>query len=255
MTELVLVERRGAVAVVTMNLPARRNALGPALYSSLSRTLAELQDDPELRALVLTGGEHFCVGGDLSGLDDPPLVMRQQMQIGQRIIRLLAGGRLPCVAGVEGNAYGAGFSMAMACDFVIVDEGTAFCAAFGRVGLQPDYGLLWSLPQRVGLGLTREIIYFCEPIKGTQAKALGLADQLVPQGQVPGSAIKLAQRLAELPPGTAATTKSVLSRLPLSLDIMLAWEADTQSVLASTSDFREGVKAFTERRAPRFTGR
>lgn len=251
----VLVERHGSVAVVTLNQPRRRNALSKMLCAELSRTLSELQDDPELRALVLHGGAQFCAGGDLSDLDDPPVAMRQAMLEGHRNVRMLTGGHLPVVAAVEGNAFGAGFSLAMACDFVVADEDSAFCAAFGRVGLQPDYGLLWSLPQRVGIGLAREIVMFCEPVKGTQAQQIGLIDRLAERGQVLAQAIAHAQRLAKLPPGTVATTKAILSRLPMSLDTMLAWEADTQSLLLGTADFAEGVKAFVEKRAAVFTGR
>src|SRR3546814_13600614 len=86
---------------------------------------------------------------------------------------------------------------------------------------------MWSLPQRVGIGMTREILMFCDPVKGEQAKAIGLADRLAEPGQVLSTAIALAEKLAALPPATMATTKAVLSRLPMSLDTMLAWVADT----------------------------
>src|SRR3546814_12268974 len=95
----------------------------------------------------------------------------------------LSGGRLPVVAAVQGSAFGAGFSLAMACDFVVVDANSSFGAAFGRIGLTPDYGLMWSLPQRVGIGMTREILMFCDPVKGEQAKAIGLADRLAEIGR------------------------------------------------------------------------
>lgn len=253
--EPVTVERRGAVAIVTLNLPQKRNALDTMLCPALSRTLTELQEDLELRAMVLYGGRHFCAGGDLASLESPPLAMRQAMQVGHRAVRALAGGPLPVVAAVEGNAFGAGFSLAMACDFVVGDENTAFCAAFGRVGLMPDYGLLWSLPQRVGIALTREIVMLCEAIKGSQARQLRLIDRLTEPGQVFDTAVALAQQLALAPPGTIATTKAVLSRLPLSLDVALAWEADTQALLARSHDLHEGVQAFAERRSPKFMGR
>lgn len=170
MSEEVLIEHRGSVAVLTMNRPRRRNALNIDLGAQLAQVLREVQEAPQIRAVVLWGGSHFCVGGDLSDLGAPALTMRRSMQIGQGIIRQLTGGRLPVVAAVEGNAYGAGFSIALACDFVVADEATTFCAAFGRVGLQPDYGLLWSLTQRVGVGTAREIVMLCEPIAGRQAK-------------------------------------------------------------------------------------
>lgn len=255
MADAVLIERQGAVAVVRMNLPQKRNALGAALVPALAEALTALQDERELRALVLTGGAHFCAGGDLAGLDDPPLAMRHSMQIGHRIIRALTGGPLPVVAAVEGTAYGAGFSMAMACDFVVAEENTSFCAAFGRVGLVPDYGLLWTLPQRVGIGMAREIMMLCEPIPAARARELGLVDRLCETGKGLETALALAQRLAQAPPATLATTKAVLARQPLSLDTMLAWEADTQTVLVRTADFSEGVQAFTQKRPPHFQGR
>jgi 2-(1,2-epoxy-1,2-dihydrophenyl)acetyl-CoA isomerase len=251
----VLIERRDSLAIVTLNMPERRNALGAALYPALSSALLELQEDTNVRALVLHGGRHFCAGGDLSSLDAHPLQMRQAMQVGHRTIRALIGGHLPVVAAVEGSAYGAGFSLAMACDFVIGDATTTFCAAFGRVGLMADYGLCWTLPQRVGIARARELIMLCEPVAGTQARDEKLIDRLVDTGTVLEAALALARRLAAASPATIATTKSLLARLPLSLDTMLAWEADTQSLLVRTEDVAEGVQAFAQRRTPQFKGR
>ena len=253
MSEVVLVERRDTVAILTLNLPSKRNALGPELSSELARALEVLQCDSAVGAIVLTGGAHFCAGGDLADLDAPVLEMRRAMQFGQRTIRAIVAGPRPVVAAVEGTAYGAGFSLAMSCDFVVADENSHFCAAFGRVGLTPDYGLLWSLPQRIGIPRTRELVMLGEAIDGMQAHAWGAVDRLAPVGQVLDVAIGLADTLSRKPTGTIATTKSVLARLPLALDPLLAWEADTQSLLIQSEDFREGVRAFTEKRPPRFT--
>src|SRR5271165_1242887 len=254
-SDAVLLERRGAVAIITMNRPHKRNALAVELYSLLSKTVNDLQDDPSVRAIVLCGGRHFCVGGDLGSFDVPTLELRTAMQVGQRIVRALIGGRLPAVAAVEGNAYGAGFSLALACDFVVADDSATFCAAFGRVALMPDYGLLWTLPQRVGIVKAREMVMFCEVLSATQAHELGLVDRLVAPGTVLESAVGLAERLAAAPPGAIATTKSVLARGPLTLDILLAWEADTQTLLIGSDDAKEGIQAFRQRRNPEFKGR
>jgi 2-(1,2-epoxy-1,2-dihydrophenyl)acetyl-CoA isomerase len=255
MTGAVSIEHHGTVAVLTMNRTAKRNALSAEFSAQLADTLRELQDEPKVRALVLFGGKHFCAGGDLADLNAPALAMRRAMQVGQGIVRELTGGRLPVVAAVEGNAYGAGFSMALACDFVVADEATTFCAAFGRVGLQPDYGLLWSLTQRVGIGVAREIVMLCEPIPGIQAKEWGLVDRLSEPGRVFDTALALAHRLAAAAPGAIATTKAIVSRQPLPLDTMLAWEADTQALLLRSEDFTEGVEAVTQKRPPSFKGR
>ena len=254
MHDLVLVERQASVALVTMNFAEKRNALDMSLVEALIESLGQLQDSAEIRAVVLTGGNHFCAGGDLSSLKHPPLAMRRAMHIGQRIVRLLTTGPLPVVAAVRGTAYGAGFSMAMACDFVVADESASFCAAFGRVGLTPDYGLLWSLPQRVGIGLARQIVMLCESIPGAKAYEIGLVDRLAEPGKAVHAALELAQQLAQVPPATIATTKSMLARQPLSLDAILAWEADTQTLLTRTEDFAEGIQSFTDKRRPTFRG-
>jgi 2-(1,2-epoxy-1,2-dihydrophenyl)acetyl-CoA isomerase len=254
MEAIVTTERHGSVAVVSLNRPDRRNALDSTLVGALAETLRILQTDQGVRALVLSGGEHFCAGGDLSFLSLPPLEMRSAMIAGHGIVRALVGGRLPTVAAVRGYAYGAGFSMAMACDFVVTDDQSSFCAAFGRVGLTPDYGLLWTLPQRVSVGVAREIVMLCEPISGTRAREIGLADHLVERGKVDELALQLATRLAAVAPATVATTRAVLARQPLTLDTVLAWEADTQTLLSGTGDFAEGLQAFREKRAPAFRG-
>ena len=132
MTQPVLVERRGPVVVLTLNLSEKRNTLSDELVQALGDVLCTLQTDGQTRALVLTGGANFCAGGDLHGMAASLLRMRQKMQVGHRIARSLIGGSLPAIAAVEGSAYGAGFSIALACDFVVADEHPSCCAGDDR---------------------------------------------------------------------------------------------------------------------------
>ena len=255
MSDAILVDRQGDIAIATMNLPAKRNAIGRELFPALQQTFEALQADTSLRALVFSGGANFCAGGDLDDLKDPSPDFRRDMVLGLSAVKAMIGGPLPIVAAVEGNAFGAGFALAMACDFVVADENTRFCAAYGRVGLMPDFGLLWTLPQRVGMGLARELVMLCDVIDGRRAHELKLVDRLSEPGKVMETSIALARRLADAPPAAIATTKAVLSRFPLDLDAILDWEVDAQTRLLQTDDFQEGVKAFKEKRKPKFKGR
>lgn len=254
MENAVLMERRGAVALVTMNLPDKRNALATELYQSLARILLELQDDFSCRAIVLTGGKHFCAGGELNGLDTNPQIMRNSMRQGHRVIREIVCGRLPVVAAVQGAAFGAGLSLASACDFIVADESAQFGAVYGKVGVMPDWGVLWTLPQRIGMARCKKMMMLSQVLDGPQALAIGLADELVEKGQALESALELAQQLAAAAPGPLASTKAMIARAQ-SLDTLLDWEADSQAVLIASEDFAEGRDAFFARRTPAYRGR
>jgi enoyl-CoA hydratase/carnithine racemase len=254
MSSAVTVEHRGAVALVTLNLPDKRNSLVPELYRPLADLLEHLQDQREVRAIVLSGGAHFCAGGPLDGLDTRGLAMRADMRCGHRAIRAIVSGRLPVIAAVEGAAFGAGLSLAAACDFVVADAGSRFGAVFGKVGVMPDWGALWTLPQRVGLANARQMLMFQQVLDGELAAGIGLVDFLVPAGQVLASALARAEQLAQAAPGPLAVTKTFLARAPMTLDALLDWEADTQALLIGSADFAEGRDAFFAKRPAAFTG-
>ena len=254
MNSAIHLEHRGAVALVTLNLPDKRNTLVPELYRALAETLEHLQDERAVRAIVLNGGAHFCAGGPLDGLDTRGLAMRADMRCGHRVVRAIVSGRLPVVAAVEGAAFGAGLSLAAACDFVVADEASRFGAVFGKVGVMPDWGALWTLPQRVGLPKARQLLMFQQVLNGEQAASIGLVDFLVPAGEVLDTALLRAEQLAQAAPGPLSATKSFLARTPMSLDALLEWEADMQALLIGSADFAEGREAFFAKRPAAFTG-
>ncbi len=255
--DLVLVERHGAVTRLAMNDPDRRNAMSPALRDALLAAVEAALADRHCRALVLTGsGRSFCAGGDLDSLPDhDPATTRARLERSHRLVRLLAAGPKPVVAAVNGYAFGAGLSLAAACDLVLAGAGASFGAVFGKVGLMADMGLLWSLPRRIGLAETKRLLFASAVVPAEEAVSLGLADRLLDDGELEAGALALAASFAEGPPLALAATKAALARGPASLDAMLGIELDQQTLLFSSEDFLEGRAAFKARRQPAFSGR
>jgi|SRR5690554_450374 len=255
MSEVVLCERRGAIAILTMNLASKRNALSTTLSDALETQLSELQRDHSCRVIILTGGAHFCAGGELGSFSDNAMELRNEMRAGHRVVRQIITGRVPVIAAVEGSAFGAGLSLAAACDFVIADSDARFGAVYGKVGLMPDWGALWTLPQRVGMRRTRQIVMFSEVLGGEQALRDGLADHLAEQGAVLKVALNWAERLASAAPGAISATKAFMARSPMALEASLDWEADMQALLLASEDFAEGTQSFFDKRTAVFNGR
>lgn len=258
----VLVDDQEWVRTVTINVPAKRNAIDVPTRDELGQTLAAAMADPEVRALVLTGAEGtFSAGGDVSQMprgevpdgDAPSTAARLELM--GVVVRHLAAGPKPVVAAVEGYAFGAGLSLAAACDHVVAARDTRFCCAFGRVGLLADAGALWTLPQRVGLGAAKELLMFSDVIDAERAHALGLVDHVTEPGDALRVAAERAARLADTAPLPIAKTKEMLARWPLTLDEVLGEETDAQARLFGSADFAEGATAFLERRRARFEGR
>jgi enoyl-CoA hydratase/carnithine racemase len=257
MADTVELRRDGAVAVLTLSVPDKRNALTVELRRRLIEALEDLDADASCRAVVLTGaGGTFCSGGDISTMAaGDPLGARHRLALAHRVVRLLVAGRKPVVAAVEGYAFGAGFSLATACDVVVAGAGAKFCASFGRIGLMPDLALLWTLPQRVGLGPAKELMMLCDVIDGAEAARLGAVDHVVEDGAALDAALEKARRLAAGPPLAIALTKAAFARAPADLETLLAIEADGQALLFQTADHAEARSAFFAKRQPVFEGR
>jgi 2-(1,2-epoxy-1,2-dihydrophenyl)acetyl-CoA isomerase len=250
-------DRQGAVAVLTLDDPPRRNALSMELRLALRDRLQALSTDAACRAIVLTGaGGAFCAGGDLDAMRrDDPAGSRARLAIVQDIVRLIAAGPRPVVAAVEGAAFGAGLALAAAADVVVADPGAKLSASFVKLGLMPDAGLLWSLPQRVGAARARAMMLDGRVLDGRQAFEAGLADHLAEAGGARAAALAEAEALARGAPLAQAQIKAAFARGIAGLDSVLAMERDGQPLLLASADFGEGLAAFRDRRAADFAGR
>ncbi len=255
MPEKLLVERDGHIVTLTFNDPHKLNVFSPQLRDELADALTELNDDPTCRAIVLTGaGGLFTAGGDIRSFKETtPLEMRARLEKGSsRLMRLIVAGRKPIVAAVEGTCYGAGISLAAACDYFVVASDSRLCCAFMRLGFLPDLGAMWSLPRRVGLGKAKELIALAPEFSGRDAFDMRLADRLVEPGRALAEAREVAERFARMPPVSMAILKSAFSE---GLDAALQQEIDLQPVLVATEDHAEAKAAFFEKRSPVFKGR
>jgi 2-(1,2-epoxy-1,2-dihydrophenyl)acetyl-CoA isomerase len=250
--------REGSALVLTLNAPERLNALSPHMRDLLRQLLKEAHADTTVRGIVLTGaGSAFCAGGDVRQMAERPTpqVARQRLDVLHDVIRQILGGPKPVVAAIEGLAYGAGFSLAAACDHVVAAENSRFSAAFGRLGLVADCGLFWTLPQRVGLGQTRDILMTGRPIEAAEAAQLGIVDSLVSQGEAMEKALAKVASYATIAPLAIAATKSALVRRPPSLEDALSVEADLQAFLRGTRDHELACAAFLAKQPMVFEGR
>lgn len=258
MTDLQTVDvaRDGAVAILTINNVKQRNAMTRAVKAAFVPALEAAVGDPDVRAIVLTGaGGTFSAGGDVSLFGDMTPAKGRQVVFDQRqFLHLLIRGGTPVIAAVEGFAFGAGFGLAMAADHVVAARDAKFCAAFNKIGLMPDAGLLWTLPQRVGMGRAKEMLMCASVVEGPDAKRLGMVDRIAEPGGALELALAQAKRFAAGPPLALAAIKSAFARYPLDLEGAFALEADAQPALMASADAGAARKAFFAKKKPVFKG-
>ena len=260
MTDFVLTELRDHIGILTINNPSQRNALSVEMRLEIAQALREFFRDDNCRAIVLNGaGGNFCAGGDMkksiSNEEEPASIRTPRMlSMMHDIIRLLAEGNKPVIAAVDGHATGAGLSLAVACDYVIAGPSAKFCASFGRVGLVPDAGLLWSLPHKVGMVCARNIMLTAAVMNREYALRIGLADLAANEGETLATSIEIAHNYMRVAPLAAAHIKELLSGEPLSLEEAFAAELRVQPKLTGSADYMEARAAFAEKRPPRFIG-
>jgi len=252
--DTVLVEDQGQVRLITLNRPEMRNAIDLDLRVALGDALEAAMADGTVRVVVLTGsGSLFCSGGDVSTMRRMGAAEAEhRTALAQRVVRAILTGPKPVIAAVEGGAYGAGLSLAAACDRVVAADDALFSIAFQRVGLAGDMGIHATLPQRIGRARARQLLLLPHELTAAEALDWGLVDATVTPGTALEAALADAARLAAGPARAYAVTKRLLGHTDVAMADLLDLEAAEQVRLFDSADFGEGVAAFHEKRRPLF---
>lgn len=256
----VLSSREGAVGVLTLNNPKALNAISPTMMSDLLAALDHFEADASIRAVIVTGaGRGFCAGADLTGdrlVSSAPEIAGHIRGGLNRVITRLRESPLPIVSAVNGPAAGAGVGLALAGDFVLAARSAKFVLSFVKIGAALDGGASYLLPRLIGPVRARELAMLGTPIEADRAERWGLIWRMSDDEDLLIEAMAVAQQLAEGPPGALARIKRELEvgwRAALSEALDL--EATLQGEAFSSSDLREGVRAYQEKRPPRFGAR
>jgi enoyl-CoA hydratase len=252
--EVFRIERRDAVAVVWMNRPEKKNAMGPTFFRELPRVLDHLGCDDDVRAIVLTGaGDAFSAGGDIESFQALSSVTtsRRHLRLVFDAFHAIERAELPVIAAVNGVAYGGGTEIILACDIVLASDRARFAFREAKVGLQPGYGLVRG-PDVIGRHWTRWLALTADIIDAEKALQIGLVQAVVEHEQLLDEALALGGRIAANPAVAVQVGKQFVNR---DTGQGLAETIEATALLFTTDDHREGVAAFLERRPPSFEGR
>lgn len=259
--DLILLEAQGGVATLTLNRPDKLNSFNTEMHEALAAALDSIEHDATCRAVLLTGaGRGFCAGQDLSdrrteASAPPPDLGETIAAYYNPLVRRLRSLPKPIVIAVNGVAAGAGANLALHGDIVLAARSANFIQAFAKIGLLPDCGGTWLLPQILGEARARALAMLAEPLSAEQAEAWGLIWKVVDDERLMAEAMAIARRLASGPTRAFAAIKEAMLHAPANtLADQLDRECDLQRQLGLTSDYREGVAAFLEKRPPRFRG-
>jgi enoyl-CoA hydratase/carnithine racemase len=265
--ETILVERDERVGTITLNRPQALNALNSQVMNEVTSAATELDDDPEIGAIIITGaGTAFCSGGNVKGMgahrDPKRLAMSDadkiaDLQERQRLLTgVLVSVRKPTIAALPGAAAGAGMALAMACDIRIAAQSAFMSTGYRNAALSGDYGIAWLLTRLVGTSRARELMFTGERVTSARCEQIGLFNRVVPDEKLQEEAFALAKSMAEGPAVALRYMKDNLDEA-LMFDYATALDHEAERMIRSqkTADHREAVQAFIDKRKPVFAGK
>lgn len=261
MSDLIKTSTARTITTITINRPDKLNALGQNMRRELGEALETAGRDERVRVVILKGeGDSFCGGGDMNRVQE---MMNERtgadefartLGAAKRVVTAMRSMQKPVIASINGTAAGSGFNLALACDLRIASHSARFAQAFVRYGLHPEWGGTYFLPRIVAPNIALEMFWLNDFIDAERARELGIINRVVADEDLEMETQQLAERLRELPSAAIAAVKHAVytSIGGASLEQMMQYESEAQRRCFATPEAREGVRAYIEKREPRF---
>ncbi len=255
----VLIQTDGAIGRLVLNRPDKLNSFSGAMRDEIADGLEVLGSDKHVRVVIVTGrGRAFCAGADVKYMatlleDGNYEEANALVDAGRRTIKAVVEMKKPVIASLNGPAAGGGANLALSCDLRIASDRATIGQTFNRIGLHPDWGGTWIVPRLVGQAKAAELFLLAEMIEAPEAERIGLVNKVVPHDELESVTNDWALRLSEKPALSMALAKQALQRSwRANLDEMLDYESMAQNECFRSDDALEGIRAFVEKRPPRF---